>query len=199
MIITVTNLQKDNISISGIQMSLGSYETKTVSTDGDVKKAVANELKAFKDRGLINYSTAEDTSIPDDFEDTQIAMLHSVVKTKLIDAPNVTAGGTTVAVGFSLTNINDIAMPLQVPVEFAVFDEQYGVTPAVNATLNTATKGTILAGAGTAALKILTDVNGEFACTLTDLVDETVWLGCSQSFMSPAIICLSKDSVTFSA
>ena len=199
MIITLTNLQKDNVTISGLQVSLGAYETKTVSTDGDVKKSTAEELLAFKNAGLISYSTSEDTSIPDDFEDTQIAMLHSVMKVKLIDAPNVIGGGTTVTVGFSLTNINDIPVKLQVPVEFAVFDDQYGVIPAVNAVLSTATKGTILAGDGTAALKILTDANGEFACTLTDLVDEMVWLGCDQSFMSPALVCLSKDSVTFSA
>ena len=199
MIITVTNLQKETISINGLKISLGAYQTQTISTDGDVKKSTAKELEDLKNRGLITYSTTEDDDVPDEFEDTQLAMLHSLIKARMIDAPNVTGGGTTVTVGFQLTNINDVPVKLQVPVEFAAFDEQYGVVPAASAVLSVPTKGTILDGSGTAALKVLTNASGEFACTLTDLVDETVWLGCSQSFMSPAIICLSKDSVAFSA
>jgi hypothetical protein len=153
----------------------------------------------LKTKGYINYSVSEDTSIPDDFEDVVLAMLHTILKVKLIDAANVTGGGTTQTVGFSLTDINDVPIKLQTPVEFAVFNEQWGVTPATSAVLGTAVKGTILGGDGTAALKVLTDANGEFTCTLTDVVDETVWVGCSQSFMSPSLICLSKDSITFSA
>jgi hypothetical protein len=199
MIITLVNLGKDPVSINGLQLLLGAYETKSVATDGDVKKSTAAELKALHDNGRINYSTAEDTSIPDDFEDAQIAMLHSVVKVQMIDAPNVTGGGTTVTVGFNLTNINDIALGLGALVEMAVFQDIDLSIPAVNATLDTASKGTIVAGAASAALKVKTNSSGEFACTLTDLVDETVYLACSPTFGGPALICLSKDSVTFSA
>jgi len=199
MIITITNLGKENLSINGLKLSLGAYETQTVSVDGDLKKSAAQELQQIKDRGYISYFTTEDTSIPDEFEDTQLSMLHSVLKAQLIDAPNVGTGGTTVTVGFRLVNINDIPVKMQTTLEFAVFQDQWGTTPASVAILDTATNGTILAGAATAALKVLTDVSGEFTCTLTDTIDETVWLGCSQSFMSPVIICLSKDSVTFSA
>lgn len=199
MIITLVNLQKEPISINGLKLLLGSYETKTVATDGDVKKSTAEELKALQTRGLLSYSTTEDDDVPDEFEDTQLSMLHSLIKVKMLDAPNVTGGGTTVTVGFSLTNINDVTLGLAALVELAVFDDADLSVPSVSATLDTASKGTIIAGAATAALKVKTDTNGEFACTLTDLVDHTVYLACSTTFGSPSIICLSKDSVTFSA
>jgi len=199
MIITLTNLTKDIVSITGLSISLGSYETKTISTEGDVKKAAAKELESLKARGLVTYSISEDTDMPDDFEDVVLGMMHTVLKVKLIDAPNVTGGGITQTVGFSITNINDIPIKLSCLVEFAVFDDADLSVPAVTATLDTAGKGTIIAGFGTAALKVKTDVNGEFTCTLTDTADETVYLACSCTFGSPSLVCLSKDSVAFSA
>ena len=199
MIITIVNLGKDSVSIDGLKLTLGAYEHKTVTTDGDVKKSTAEELDAYKKNGRISYSTAEDTSIPDEFEDAQIAMLNSLIKVRMIDAPDVSGGGTTQVVGFSITNMNDIPFAMPVLVELAVFDDSDVSNFALNASLDTATKGTILGGAGTAALKVKTDANGEFECTLSDLVDETVYLACSPTFGSPSLICLSKDSVTFSA
>ena len=199
MIITIINLGKDSVSINGLKLTLGAYEHKTITTDGDVKKSTAEEMDAYKKNGVISYSTAEDTSIPDEFEDTQIAMLNSLVKVRMIDAPNVSGGGTTQVVGFALTNINDIPIKLSTYVELNLWQDVDLSILATSASLTTASKGTIIATnlSGT-ALKVKTDANGEFECVLTDLIDETVYLACDQTSGGPALITTSKDSVTFS-
>ena len=199
MLITVSNLQKEQLSINGLKVKLGGYEVKSVVVDGDVSKSTAQELKSFVDKGYLSYVVTEDADVPDDFEDVVLAMLHTLLKMKLLDAANVTGGGTTRTVGFILTDINDVPIKVSQVLQFAAFDDTDLTDPATNATLDTATKGTIIGGAGTPALKVKTDSNGEFACTLTDGMDETVYLGCAASFGSPSLICLSKDSITFSA
>ena len=116
-----------------------------------------------------------------------------------VDSADVTASGgaTTATVGFKLS-VGGAAVTEDAVIEFAVFDEEELVTPNGNATLDTATVGTILDGAGTNALKVKTD-SGQFKCTLTNLVDETVYLGCSMSFGSPILDCREVIKVTFSA
>ena len=114
------------------------------------------------------------------------------------DAPDVTGGGTTVAVGFQLKDGNQNAAVARL-VEFAVFDDVDLGTPATNATLDTPTAGTIVSGAGSAALKVKTDASGKFTCTLTNNVDEQVSLSTSPTFGSPILDCIEIDSVTFSA
>ncbi len=118
---------------------------------------------------------------------------------KMDDAPDVTGGGTTTSVGFQLRDAASRNLALQTVLEFGVFDDAVLATPAAAATLDTAAQGTIVGGAGTAALKVQTDANGRFSCTLTDAADETVWLGCSPSFGSPIVDCKDIDAVTFSA
>lgn len=114
------------------------------------------------------------------------------------DVADVSGGGTTAAVGFQLQDVegNDVAEV--VTVRFGVYDDLGGDT-AANATLNTATDGTILSGAGTAELVVRTSATGGFACTLTDASDETVYLLCSACPGSPPLDCRDSDSVEFSA
>lgn len=114
------------------------------------------------------------------------------------DAADVTGGGTTRVVGFQVKmGVTPLTSP--VLVEFAVFDDDKFSVPAVSAVLGTATVGTIIAGEGTAALKVLTDATGSFRCTLTDPSDEAVYIACSSTFGGPAVDCRDTDSVTFSA
>ena len=122
-----------------------------------------------------------------------------IVNVKMDTAADATGGATTTTVGLQLQNAQGENLALQTVVEFGVFDDAVLATPAVAATLDTETEGTIVGGAGTAALKIRTAANGRFTCTLTDAVDETVWLGCSPSFGSPIVDCRDIDAVTFSA
>ena len=116
----------------------------------------------------------------------------------VLAAGDVSGGGTTQEVGFQIkdTDGNDVA--LEVVLEFAVFDDINFSIPAVSAILGTVVNGTIIAGEGTAALKVKTDATGLFKCTLTDVVDETVYCGCSMTFGSVVVSCFDIDSVTFS-
>lgn len=122
-----------------------------------------------------------------------------ILNVKMADNPDVGGGGTTGSVEFQITDFAGDNIDGEKILELAVFDDIGLATPAANATLDTAANGTILGGAGTAALKVQTDATGKFKCTLTDLIDETVYLGCSPSFGSPLIDCREIDSVTFSA
>jgi len=112
----------------------------------------------------------------------------------MLDAPNVGGGGTTVTVGFQILGVTTPMLA-----EFAVFDDANYSIPATNATLNTAAVGTIVAGAGGPALKVLTDASGAFRVTLTDLADETVFLACFETPGGPVLVGSKTDSVTFSA
>lgn len=69
--------------------------------------------------------------------------------------------------------------------------------PSATANLATATKGKFVNGEGTNITDIETDTNGEFACTLTNSADDTVWLVAEQSAGSPVIDSTGIDSVTF--
>lgn len=134
-----------------------------------------------------------------EFLDSAEAGLSDLIQVAMDDAPDVSGGGTTQSVGFQLKDINGNNVALATLADFAVFDEADLVTPATNATLDTASAGTIVGGAGTAALKVKTDANGKFTCTLTDLVDETVHMSTAPTFGSPILDCNEIDSVQFSA
>jgi hypothetical protein len=124
---------------------------------------------------------------------------NQIIVVDMIDAPNVTGGGTTVEVGFQLRGSGGDKHEVEELVQFAVFDDENFSVPAVNADLDTASAGTIIAGGGSAALKVKTDATGLFKCTLTDTVDETVYLACDAAFGGPMVDCRDIDDVTFSA
>jgi hypothetical protein len=83
--------------------------------------------------------------------------------------------------------------------EMAAFDDSGVSTPATNATLGTASIGSIVSGSGTAAIKGRTDSSGRFRCVLTNAVDETNWLATSATFGGPAIDGTAIADATFSA
>ena len=138
---------------------------------------------------------------PDPPSDKKSAVGNFVFRVAMLDAEDVAGGGTEQTVGFQVTQVNGSEIDTEVLLEFAVFQDEYLTVPAVNAVLSDAVtdKGTILAGSGTAALKVQTNETGEFQCKLTDAVDEPVYLACSTTFGSPAVSCRETDSVTFSA
>ena len=117
----------------------------------------------------------------------------------MLGAGDVGSGGTTQEVGFQIKDTDGNNVALEVVLEFAAFDDVDLSVPAVSATLGTVIDGTIIAGEPSAALKVKTDATGLFKCTLTDIVDETVTLGCSMTFGSIVVDCQDTDSVTFSA
>lgn len=115
------------------------------------------------------------------------------------DAPDVSGGGTTGTVGFTVQLEGGTPISSPVVLEFAAFDDAEFATPAGAATLDSETAGTILTGAASAALLVATDAAGRFTCILTNPADTTVYLACRQAFGSAPINAESSDSVTFSA
>jgi hypothetical protein len=113
---------------------------------------------------------------------------------------DVGGGGTTAVTGFQLKDQfgNDVARVVKVG--FGVYDDTDGVTPGTNATLDTATAGSILSGAASNELEVLTDATGKFTCTLTNTTDEEVFLMGAQPVVgAPPLECEDRESVTFSA
>jgi hypothetical protein len=201
MLITITNLTNNRISIESLTATIAPRSTRTVKNLGVTKMDVLieKELKKFETAGHITYSVGEDPDVDDEFEAAFIGMLTNFYKVDMIDAPDVGGGGTTVTVGFKLVNVGFGPVDAQKLVELGAYDDAYASVPAATAVLGTATKGTIVLGDGTAALKVLTDANGEFECTLTDTADETVYIAAAVTAGGPALDCTEIDSVVFSA
>lgn len=122
--------------------------------------------------------------------------LDEFVNVAIDGTPDVT-GGTEANVGFQLKNVKGDKLKEVAILEFAVFDDVELATPAVNATLDTASKGTIIDGAGSAALKVKTDSKGKFTCKLTNFIDEQVFVGSSPSFGTSLLDCREVDAITF--
>ena len=98
--------------------------------------------------------------------------------------------------------------PVDFPVtaEFAVFQDADGAGFATNATLDTASKGTILNPPASpppiADLKVKSAIVGGqsvFECKLYDLVDETVYITAFTTATGHVINCLGSLAVTFSS
>jgi len=108
------------------------------------------------------------------------------------------AGATECAIGFQVQTEEGIDADQQYLFSLGVYNDAYGAVAAANATLATPTKGTILSGSGSNLLAVLTDANGEFACTLTDAtLPETVYVMASLRAGSPMADVQSKDEVAF--
>jgi hypothetical protein len=112
---------------------------------------------------------------------------------------DVTGGGTTRAIGFQLRNQIGGLLLAPTLLELAVFDDAAFTVPSTRATLRTATEGTILVGENTPALKIQTDAQGRFGCTLTNTLDSRVYFCAAPSYGSPFLDCRDTKAVTFSA
>jgi hypothetical protein len=128
------------------------------------------------------------------------ALPQATPKIDVDDTADVTGGGTTAVTGFQLKDQNGQLIKRAVKCGFGVFDDVNGVTPSVAATLDTATAGSIIAGAASNALTVLTDANGKFTCTLTNATDETnTLMGTQPTTGAPPLECEDREDVTFSA
>lgn len=109
-------------------------------------------------------------------------------------------GGTTSVTGFQLVDQAGNPVARAVKVGFGVYADADGVTPDAAAALDTATAGSILSGAASAELEVLTDATGKFTCTLTDATDGTVHLMGNQPVVgSPPLDCEDRGTVVFAA
>lgn len=131
---------------------------------------------------------------------TRIAAdLSRLLTVSILPAPDVSGGATSGIVGLQLLD-SPGGDPFTQPIflEFAVFDDEGLASPSATATFGVASAGEVMGGLGTPALKIKTDVNGLFQCTLNNPNDGTVWLASSPTFGSPAMDCQNKVAVVFS-
>lgn len=109
--------------------------------------------------------------------------LHDSVSDVLITAADVGAGGTGTTFVAQILNVGTGANTAAEKVFLVLAaDTQYAGRDDLNAnvTFGTATSGSILAsGSGWAVVK--TDATGEFACTITNAVDEQVWFSATHA------------------
>lgn len=119
---------------------------------------------------------------------------------ELDETADVSGGGTTAVVGLQLKDAAGRNVERAVKLTFGVYDDADADGAASNATLATATAGSIVSGGGTAELVILTSATGKFTCTLTDASDETVYLAAGLATPGGALAdCMDRESVAFSA
>jgi len=109
---------------------------------------------------------------------TSVGLDHAYLKNNLADAviavANATGGGTTAALTVDLKDLDGGALSKTGIVMVRASAAEGSPTLNGNVTFGTATKGSILAtAAGWAIVKC--DANGQFACTATNAVDETVY------------------------
>ncbi len=128
------------------------------------------------------------------------AAFQELYNVEMIDAPDVPGGGTTSAMGFNITDWRGNPVTEALVVKLGAFDDADLQTAAVNATINTATAGSILSGAGTNALVVKTSATGQFRATLTDAADEVVYLSTGRDAYGDRLIDhRARDTVEFSA
>jgi hypothetical protein len=101
---------------------------------------------------------------------------NAVLVNVVIAFPNATGGGTTSAGTVQVNDLDGSAIGRAVYLKLHATDTQYRpLAGAANCTLDTATTGSIVVGAASDGLVILTDATGAFACTATNAADETVY------------------------
>lgn len=108
------------------------------------------------------------------------------------------AANTSAGEGFALKTAAGAAANVQPSMYLRAYDDEECTVLAAHATLNTASAGTITAGAGTNSLTVTPSTTGTFACTVSDTTDETVYLKAAP-VGSEAVDCTDVTSVTFSA
>jgi len=138
---------------------------------------------------------------PDPISDKKGSLDSHVFRVALDDAPNPAAGVDFQTVGFTVTKLNGGDVADSVVLELAVFSDEDCTTPSLTAILSAAVEdtGEILAGSGSAAIKVRTNDAGEFQYKLTNAAHGIVYLACSHTFGSPSLSCQGVDSVTFTA
>ena len=114
--------------------------------------------------------------------------------------PGDASGVATLAgVGFDLLTEAGAAANVNPTMLLGVFDDEGCQTPAVNADLDTATTGAIDSGGGTNLVEVTPDATGEFACSVNNTEDETVYLKAWPKESDYIVDSSSLDSVEFTA
>jgi hypothetical protein len=126
-------------------------------------------------------------------EDADLPPLKAIQKTPADPGSGV---GTIAAVGFDIEDVYGNAFSTVMGMYLGVFQDADCTIPATDATLDTAATGTIVAGAGTNLLEI-TPAGGVVSVTLTDAVDEVVYVKAWVVDSARAVETSSQYTATF--
>lgn len=107
--------------------------------------------------------------------------------------------GAIAGVGFQLQSEDGTSKSLQPNMYIGLFDDAACLTPATNATLDTAAEGTIVSGGGTNLLKVTPSATGEISLTGTNAEDETVYAKAWAADGDYTIDSADTQAVVFSA
>jgi len=189
MKVTVTNLTTLPVPLPGYINVAASSSLELTNQPPEYVAA----LKSHVDDGLISVVLEEEVG------DTNLMALG--LRVVMNTTANPAAGVNTCAVGFSVQTIQGFKVKGVYNLQHGVYNDSEGLVAAANAVLKTDAvngKGSILAGEASNLTKVKTDANGEFACTLEDLVNETVTLISAALPKSAALDCRDVDQVVFS-
>lgn len=182
----VTNLDSSPLLLQDLYVTIpvgGTVTADRTSADLLGMKSLSGALVALKASYTLTHTAAE----------LATGLFNDVTGVNLDSIADAIGGATTTVVGLQSASAREQLL------ELVVFDDLDVSVPATNATLATATEGTIVAGSGTAGLKIKTDTAGRFTCTMTNAVDETVSVTCLTTPGGPTINCDSIESASYSA
>ena len=187
----------------------GTSTTHTTSDGTDHANVVTNDTHVAGDGSDHANVATNDTHVAGDGSDhADVAELLLSLADVVITFPDATGGGTTSAGTVQVNDVNGAAVARAVVLRLDVSDTQFAGPgdPAGTAAMDTATTGSILAGAASASLVIKTDATGAFAATLTNAVDEEVHIsartadgGVDALGAGILVRAVVPDSVTYSA
>jgi len=128
----------------------------------------------------------------------KVAAVKGLFILDMMDAPDVPNGGTEAVVGFGIEDMNGDPVTNSMLIELGVFLDQNATQVALDKVqLKDASVGTILAGEGGPAIKVLTNDDGEFSCTLVCDPRDTVYVAANSTFGGPFVNCSEVDAITF--
>ena len=124
--------------------------------------------------------------------------LGETVNVEFLDTADPAQGVDTITVGIKLKDVLLEQLKEEKKLALAVWeDEDQGVLSSTGF-LHTATKGTIVSTESTNAIRIKTDANGEFECSLTNTAATAVYVTACSGHASPQMDCQEYDEVVFS-
>jgi hypothetical protein len=183
MKITIVNRSSSQVQGAGmVSVAAGGTLVQTGRTQAEYAQLVAN--------------ADSDVQIHGELEAADYSPIKAVMKTPADPGSGV---ATIVGVGFDLKSLDGVAVSVQPKFWIGVFADAAGETLITTADFDTATAGTFDSGENTNLAKVTPSATGEFACSLTDTADETVyirvWPVSEQRFIDTS----GYDTVTFSA
>jgi len=155
----------------------------------------------------VTFNADSDTTLSMGDRDIDLDLVFDRMGVAVVAFPDATGGGTTSAGTIQINDIAGNAVARAVVCTVMIDDLRYkGLGDASNATMATASTGSIVAGSGSSFLLIKTDASGAFAATITNASDETVYVSVSSSLGGVTaagegitIVESNSDDVTWSA